>query len=401
MADSLYEGIPGLSDEEQAIARRRKLAEMMLAQGQQPVAPFTQAGRMVAPMHWTQGLAQLAQAYLGGKGVKKAETGMTGLANKRQQMIADALAKYKAQSEGGPVTFQLDSVGDEPPTQLQQQYKADPEGALFEAFGNAALPDATRQAMGMQYQAGLRREDKAEERRFRLVDTRLAREDRERLELRLANIAADSRRDVAAMSQAKPPSGFRFKEDGTLEAIAGGPADLKAKEQRKKEVAAKNIVDKVLDAEIENINKLIGPPGKMQLHPGLNAAVGSVDVRFPTVLQDTADAEAYIESLQSKASINALRDIRAGGSQSIGQITEREWPRLESMKATLQMKQGDAQYPQSLNEYRDELLRMKSDAANALKGADTGTTERTVVRTGTSNGRKVVEYSDGTVEYAD
>jgi hypothetical protein len=174
VAESLYEGIPGLSDEEQAIARRRKLAEAMLEQSQQPVQPFTPAGRMVSPMQWSQGLAQLAQAYLGGKGVKKAETGMTGLANKRQQMVSDAMTKYQQESTLAPTTMQQsrmtpDGQRTAQPIKLEGLTDA-PEDALFNLLGNPAVPDATRQAAQLKYASGLRREDKAEEREFRRED---------------------------------------------------------------------------------------------------------------------------------------------------------------------------------------------------------------------------------------
>jgi len=116
----------------------------------------------------------------------------------------------------------------------------------------------------------------------------------------------------------------------------------------------------VIDAEIKNIDILIGTEDrKTKRHPGLNAMLGSIDSRLPSVLSDTRNAEALLESLQSKASISALRDVRSGGSQSIGQITEREWPRLENMKATLQIYQDEEQFIKNLKEYRDELIKTK------------------------------------------
>ena len=174
MADSLYEGIPGLSEEEQAIARRRRLAEMMLAQGQQPVQPYAPAGRMIAPMSVTQGLAQVLQSYLGAKGVKKAEGESKGLAGQRAQMVADAMTKYQQESTLAPTTMQQsrmtpDGQRTAQPIKLEGLTDA-PEDALFNLLGNPAVPDATRQAAQLKYASGLRREDKAEEREFRRED---------------------------------------------------------------------------------------------------------------------------------------------------------------------------------------------------------------------------------------
>lgn len=171
----------------------------------------------------------------------------------------------------------------------------------------------------------------------------------------------------------KAPAGMRWKPDGSQEPIPGGSVDLKLKAQKKVESAAHTATVNILDQEIRNIDKLIGAEdgrkGRTGLHPGLNAAVGPVDARLPTVIPDTADAEALILGLQSKASIGALKDVRSGGSQSIGTITEREWPRLESMKVALQASQSDGksgQFVSGLREYREELLRAKRDADNAM-----------------------------------
>ena len=153
-------------------------------------------------------------------------------------------------------------------------------------------------------------------------------------------------------------------EASRAQAFKARQVSEKAQVQKRKEVDALASVNSLVDIEIRNIDKLIGSKdGSVKQHPGLRSMVGSLDPRFPTVMTDTANAEALLKSLQSKASIDALRDIRSGGSQSIGQITEREWPRLESMKATLQETQGTKQFIESLAEYRDELLQTKRDSA--------------------------------------
>lgn len=149
-------------------------------------------------------------------------------------------------------------------------------------------------------------------------------------------------------------------------------ADSKASASKEKELRSKALLDSTLDAEINNINKLIGDDvpdpktGKARPeHPGLNASVGVIASRIPTLRQDTADAEALQESLRSKASISALQTIR-GTAGAIGTLTEKEWPRLEALKATLQASQGTPQFRQSLKEYRDELRRIKRLGGEAI-----------------------------------
>ena len=125
------------------------------------------------------------------------------------------------------------------------------------------------------------------------------------------------------------------------------------------------LFDASIDAELKNIDKLIGSETAPKLHKGLANATGPIASRLPTGRTDTANAEAYIKSLQSKASINSLQAIR-GTAGAIGTMTEREWPRLESMKATLQESQGTDQFIQSLKDYREELKNMKLKSKEAL-----------------------------------
>ena len=100
MALDSYSGIPELSGEANAIARRRKIAEMMMAQSQEQLPVNQMAGQVVAPVSWTQGLAKLANAYLGKKQADEADKAEQGLANKRQQMVADKLMQIRAVQQG-------------------------------------------------------------------------------------------------------------------------------------------------------------------------------------------------------------------------------------------------------------------------------------------------------------
>lgn len=208
----------------------------------------------------------------------------------------------------------------------------------------------------------------------RLQDAWATETELKKLEVQKAQAAIARDRAAAAASRAKsyngglikPPAGYRWTADGSQEPIPGGPVDIKNKKAAAVEAKALESTTSVIDTEIKNIDKLIGSEdGKTKKHPGLDSMLGSIDSRIPSVMTDTRNAEALLESLQSKASIAALRDIRSGGSQSIGQITEREWPRLENMKATLQMYQDEKQFTKNLKEYRDELIRMRNHALTA------------------------------------
>lgn len=102
MALDSYSGIPELSGEANAIARRRKIAEMMMAQSQAPLETNQMAGGYVVPVSWTQGLAKMAQAYLGNKVDTEADKSEQDLANKREQIVAGKIAKFINTSQGTP-----------------------------------------------------------------------------------------------------------------------------------------------------------------------------------------------------------------------------------------------------------------------------------------------------------
>jgi hypothetical protein len=171
----------------------------------------------------------------------------------------------------------------------------------------------------------------------------------------------------------KPPKDYRVNKEGDgYEVIPGSGTETKMKAEVSKAKGAAKTVARILESEIENINKLIGSdPNKITPHKGLASATGPIESRLPTLRGSTANAEALMESLRSKASISALQDIR-GSSQSIGQITEREWPRLENLKATLQAAQTLEQYTQALSEYRAYLLRVKRETESTAAEVESG-----------------------------
>lgn len=181
---------------------------------------------------------------------------------------------------------------------------------------------------------------------------------------------ADVSRNLTALlfpkpeAQPKPRQDYQWNKDrSAMELIPGSDTARKLRDKAKVEQQKKQILDSTIDAEIRNIDKLIGADdGSVGQHPGLRRATGPINVRLPTLFTDTANAEALIKSLQSKASISSLQTIRST-SGAVGTLTEREWPRLESMKATLQESQGTPQFIESLKEYRNELRRIKRVAA--------------------------------------
>lgn len=108
-----------------AIQRRMQLGELLQQQGMSPI----QSSRPDAPVHFTQGLAKMLQAYKGGQQVKSAEAERKALLDQREQrmgadtaMLAQALQGRPAQPRGlyedpsGNVT-QQDAIPAQTPVQ--------------------------------------------------------------------------------------------------------------------------------------------------------------------------------------------------------------------------------------------------------------------------------------------
>jgi hypothetical protein len=118
-----YANIPELDVKARENERRRKIAEAMFEQGNTPVQPFTQAGGVVIPMHWAQGLAQMAKAYVAKKGLQKAGK------------VDEALAQqYQKGSDAAEKTFQTTMQG-MPETQLtpKVRYEQGAPGQMSQA----------------------------------------------------------------------------------------------------------------------------------------------------------------------------------------------------------------------------------------------------------------------------
>jgi hypothetical protein len=80
----------------QRIARKRAVAEAMMKQAMTPIAAQS------APVSWTQGAAQLMNAYLGSKGSKQADVDTTALVDRYQQGLASEVQRIAAIRQGTP-----------------------------------------------------------------------------------------------------------------------------------------------------------------------------------------------------------------------------------------------------------------------------------------------------------
>lgn len=138
----------------------------------------------------------------------------------------------------------------------------------------------------------------------------------------------------------KPPPGFRFLEDGSLEAIPGGPAAIKAKEAADKEDRGRKVIERMgqtvlrdVTTAIQNLDKygrfVSGPGGVLQHIPGTQAK----------------QLQADIQSIKSNVGVDQLLEIKRQGS-GLGQVPQSQLDMLASLLGGLDQTQD----PQKLKE---------------------------------------------------
>ena len=425
MALDSYSGIPELSGEANAIARRRKIAEMMMAQSQEQLPVNQMAGQVVAPVSWTQGLAKLANAYLGKKQADEADKAEQGLANKREQMVADKLMQIRAVQQGQAGVEGVEAQPErtiQAPAPMQQgqvapNYNTVPE-TVPAVEGRKAVPavapnprkamemalmdnnpEIQRLAQAMQYfdtqdatleAEKLKRKENAENAlelaKQKMLDTRATALEKQKSqqdfllmmekmgysqEERMARLGAALKPEPSIKTEtiADPtnPSKSIIIDVNTGRKIGDAPLtaqQTKAKQNMPKDKTAVDIINRTSDSLLSEIDKLIGSEdGRVKEHPGLRGSVGFFDSKVIPASEAQANAQALIRGLLSKTSVQGLQSIRQQGSAP-GSITEKEWPIFQNYLKTVDPSQGEEQFIEQLKELRILTKEFKDSAQN-------------------------------------
>lgn len=140
---------PELAAEQEAINRRRMIAQAMMQQAQEPLIP-AQGGRYVVPISPFQGIAKLAKSYLGAKGVKDSEEAGKSLAERSRAARQEEMARILQAGVGSPEISQPpDAIGGGPGR------AAIPGGRdkLMAAMAQSRYPDMQGMALQQQMKA--------------------------------------------------------------------------------------------------------------------------------------------------------------------------------------------------------------------------------------------------------
>ena len=250
-------------DLQQKLIEQRRQQYGQQSQFQAPQGQMV-SGHFVAP-NALQYLAAGLRSIGGMRGEEMAGQELQNLEGRRKLALSDALREFRDASTGRAENAPGDGMGPVRPEQKRDM------GAAFAALMEA--PDKAYQQAGMQGilqipeiearsadRAADRqaKEQEAEARRAqRMEEIRIQHENRmeylRQMNADRAQLAEENRRfraqqaeesralrsTIASSAKEKPPAGYRFKEDGTLEAIPGGPAASKTGEKPLTEGQAK------------------------------------------------------------------------------------------------------------------------------------------------------------------
>lgn len=193
--------------------------------------------------------------------------------------------------------------------------------------------------------------------------------------------------------------------------LANAPA-LRASKVADKQAEGDVVPTQVKTGAVDNATQALNTVDKALNAPGLNASVGLRGL-LPTIPgTDAASFKPLLAQLKGTSFLTAYQGLRGGGA-----ITEVEGAKAQDAVARLDTAQNAKDFKAALLEYRQVLanglaraqqqggaagptVRPTGNLTPPANSAEAGRT-RTVARTGTApDGRKVVQYSDGSVMYA-
>lgn len=204
-------------------------------------------------------------------------------------------------------------------------------------------------------------------------------------------------------SQAPAQSGNYAAGPSAAEAAAQEANRVRQVEQAKVDVSP--TASKV--AAVDTARDALGIINQALTHPGLKTATGiqgTVDPRNYISGTDATNFRVLMDQVKGSVFLDAYKDLRGGGA-----ITDAEGAKAEAAKARINRAQSPDEFVKGLNEYKSiverGLARAQERAGNqggasGSWGEKSGNTAKTVVKTGMYGGRRVVQYSDGSVDYA-
>jgi hypothetical protein len=234
-----------------------------------------------------------------------------------------------------------------------------------------------------------------------------------------ASVVAKNRRENNASSTTYDPVSQMLidKNSGTARPVTvqgGEPGQLFGK--RAQDAKAEQIA---VDAATSDLDRLASATNAVLNHPGLDRITGLVGVLPNRPGGDAANAQALMETLRSQIGFSVLQAMRAASKTggALGAVSDKENEMLQNNLAALSTSQSPEQMRASLQnilQYVENNKQRINDAYAAMYGpvnpqggaggqpaqqTQLPAPQRVPVRRAVYNGRVIIQYDDGSVEY--
>lgn len=154
---------------------------------------------------------------------------------------------------------------------------------------------------------------------------------------------------------------------GRVAPMAGGPLDPANVEKKEADKLAADLpqAEAMLTGGTQIIDQMLAQIQRIKTNKATPDVIGSLEGRegYPNTWLDDDKSTAWsnVQNLRGAAQVRALQTMRdqskTGGA--VGSVTEREWPKLESMLANLDPKQGEGAYFEQLTALENQLTATK------------------------------------------
>ena len=325
-------------DTTDAIQQRRRLAQALMMQGSsaEPVQHWTQAAARVAQA--LSGSANMGYADTEAKAREKYDVGQEeakrnearGYAEGAMQRETAQRAKLASQygfQQGTPEfnQFVLSGKMPDPNADLERQYK---QAQIKKLLG---VGGGDRPAILQEFDAvkGMSKDD---------------------ADLYWRVKRADGWRDIGTGYQNPRTGEVINKNLAETEIQKGYGADVAKTRAELPETKLRT------DMVTDGLTRLKSQADIVMKSPSLGSVVGGLyEAYVPNVRKGSLNAQTDLENLKTKISgvvLQSMRDMSKTGG-AVGQVTEKEWPRLENMIANLDTRQSLPQFKMRLKEVMD------------------------------------------------
>jgi len=332
--------------------RRSAVLDALTKQAITPRQNQMVSGRVV-PMGIGEGLTQLAQAYMAKQGQDDITKEREGIDAEKAAGTKKAIADVMTQMQGTPESYNM--AGLESP-----EVKADPVGAMAQAAtdphlqDNKAVQALMLQQLKNQKPVSLGRGNRPLSSSEGFLDrTKNGWETIKKADgtpyLPVTADAANRAKIAGQTTDAQLIAKLK-REDKLKAKIKDAEMQVQINRDKPKETLRKDTIK-------NNLGTLRTALEELRDHKGLSGITGAVFGRTPSVAEDSINAQAKLESVQSKIFISALQSMREASKTggAVGNVSDAEGKKLQNSMAALSRVQGTPQYRKEVNKIIDQI----------------------------------------------